>query len=197
VDLGESEALLLQAKDNCDATASDLAKAEALLLETKDNWNATASDLAKAEEDVATVEAKLLASEAALAKIQQNLTVCTSHELSSGSKKSSSSAGIAALAATLVVVVIVAVALIRKLAGQVANLKRHEPQPGRRDTLPITNCPMVYFESQHEEGKRTYEQFQIGREAEYEELKAAEVATYTDLDGIRQQYSNFMTGTTA
>jgi hypothetical protein len=166
-------------------------------LDTKGKCDATASVLAKAEADVETAEAKLLASEAALAKSQQNLTVCTSQEHFTGAKKSSSgSAGIAALSATLVVVVVVAVAHIWKLSGQVATRKRQETQPGRRDTLTMTNNPMVHFEPEYDEGKRTYEQFQIGREAEYEELKA-DAATYTDLNGNRQQYSNLVTGTTA
>jgi hypothetical protein len=94
-----------------------------------------------------------------------------------------------------VAVVIVAVAHVRKVAGQVANLKRQEAQPGCRDTLPISNNPTVHLELGYDKGKRTYEQFQIGREADYEEMKAA--ATCTDLDRIRQQYSNFVTSTTA
>jgi hypothetical protein len=66
----------------------------------------------------------------------------------------------------VVAVVIVAVAHVRKLAGQVANLKWQEAQPGCRDTLPISNNPMVHLELGYDKGKRMYEQFQIGREAE-------------------------------
>jgi hypothetical protein len=175
----------------------DLVESESLLFYTKVSWEASASDLAKAEAYVETAEAKLLTFEAVLARTQQNLTVCIGQENSSGSKKSSVSAVIAAVSATLVVVVIVAVAHNWKLAGQVADLKRQEAQLGHRDTLPMNNNPIVHFEQEHDEGKRTYEQFQIGREAEYEELKASDAATYTDLDGNRQQYSNYVTGTTA
>jgi hypothetical protein len=82
-----------------------------------------------------------------------------------------------------------------KTGGQVANLQRQEAQPaaGRRDTLPMTNNPMV----QRELPERPYEQHQIGREAEYEAEKAADSATYKDLEGDREQYSNFVTETTA
>jgi hypothetical protein len=168
-------------------------KTENELKKTKDNWDATVADLARAEADIETTYAKLLGSEAALAITQQNLTVCTSQEHLSGSKKGSGSAGIAVLSATLVVVVVVAVAHIRKLAGQVANLNRQEAQRGCRDTLPMTSNPMVQLEPP----ERPYEQYQIGREAEYEARKAADAVTYTDLDGNRQQYSNLVTGTTA
>jgi hypothetical protein len=154
--LVDSEAKLVESEVTLDDTRKELkahietleaklVKSEAALVGTKNDLDATKAD-------VETVEAKLVESAAALIVTRESLTTCTGQEHSSGSKESSGDAAIAALAAILVVVVIMAVVYIRKLAGQVEATRQQKALPGRHDTLPMTNNPLIQRQQQQQPG---------------------------------------------